>query len=68
MSKPKRLCRICHKRPPTVPDRETMSRPIKRICSECHAARLQEDMKRIAANHWKLSECPSRDLAAEKTT
>lgn len=43
-----RLCIICHKRPPRVPDRSTTSRA-KRVCGECHAARLGGDLRRILA-------------------
>jgi hypothetical protein len=43
----KRLCVVCGKRPPTVPDRERMGRPIKRVCTECHGKRLQADMTAI---------------------
>jgi len=43
----KRVCIVCKQRPPTVPDRNTMGRPINRVCSDCHAARLSGDMARI---------------------
>lgn len=36
-----RKCERCGKRPAAVPDPERMSRPIKRICSECHAGGLR---------------------------
>lgn len=42
-----RLCMLCELRPATVPDREQMGRPIKRVCSECHAARLRGDLHKI---------------------
>ena len=41
------MCEICGQHPATVPDRERMGRPIKRICSPCHSLRLAGDMKRI---------------------
>jgi len=31
-TQPKRLCIVCHKRQPAVPDRNVMGRPIKRVC------------------------------------
>ncbi len=39
----KKLCEVCRVNPATVPDRERMGRPIKRVCSECHADRLRGD-------------------------
>jgi len=45
MSKPKKMCIVCHRRPPTVPDRERLGRPIKRVCSECHGERLRLDLE-----------------------
>jgi hypothetical protein len=46
MSK-KPICRICHLNVATVPDRDIPGRPIKRLCSECHAERLRGDLRRI---------------------
>lgn len=43
----KRLCVVCGRRPAEVPDRERVGRPIKRVCQECHVARLREDLARI---------------------
>lgn len=40
-----RKCIVCHERPPEVPDREQMGRPIKRVCRECHGARLRSDFQ-----------------------
>jgi hypothetical protein len=40
-------CVVCHTRPATLPDRESMGRPIKRVCHECHAQRLIEDLKAV---------------------
>ena len=45
--KPKKLCIVCHERPPTVPDRNSMGKPTKKVCSECHAERLRQDVVRI---------------------
>lgn len=42
-----KLCEICKEKPATLPDRERMGRPIKRICHDCHALRLQGDVKKI---------------------
>lgn len=36
-----RKCERCGKHPAAVPDPERMGRPIKRICSECHAGGLR---------------------------
>lgn len=43
----KRMCNICGENPATVPDRERIGRPIKRVCGECHRKRLREDMEHI---------------------
>ena len=45
-AKQKRLCILCHKYPPAVPDREQMGRQIKRVCLECHRNRLRADSER----------------------
>ena len=45
---PTRLCVVCHKRQPVVPDRERMG-PIKRVCRECHLERLAGDVREIEA-------------------
>ena len=45
-TKPKRMCIVCHKRPPAVPDRNVMGRPIKRVCLECHGEHLRMDLMR----------------------
>ena len=36
-----RKCERCGQRPAAVPDPERMGRPIRRICSECHAGGLR---------------------------
>lgn len=41
-------CIVCRTRPAQVPDRERLGRPIKRVCRECHAARLRGDAKKVA--------------------
>ena len=43
----KKMCELCGDKPATVPDRERMGRPINRVCSSCHALRLEGDLKRI---------------------
>ena len=50
------LCIVCSERPATVPDRETMGRPIKKVCGQCHAARLRGDMHRIMARRKAYQE------------
>ncbi len=40
-------CKICKIRPATVPDRNCVGRPIKRICTDCHAARLRGDLAQV---------------------
>ena len=47
----KKMCEICGKNPAEVPDRERMGRPINRICRECHAKRLREDMGVVVVVH-----------------
>ena len=42
-----KLCIVCRTRKPTLPDRNRMGRPIKRVCSECHRERLRGDLKQI---------------------
>lgn len=42
-----KLCKLCHKYEATVPDRDKPGRPVKAICSRCHADRLLGDLKRI---------------------
>lgn len=46
-----KLCEKCGERPATVPDRNRMGRPINRVCSECHAGFLREDLLRVMAQH-----------------
>lgn len=57
----KRVCIVCWQRPPTVPDREGMGRPIKRVCSECHAARLRGDLAYILECERKKAEMRAQD-------
>ena len=40
-------CELCGVEPAAVPDRNRMGRPIKRICSKCHAARLRGDLRYV---------------------
>jgi hypothetical protein len=49
--KPKRLCKLCRRRPAAVPDRERL-RPFAEVCTECHAERLRGDVKAILP-HWE---------------
>lgn len=48
-----KVCIICHERPPEVPDRAQMGRPIKRVCRQCHAERLRGDVVRVMEDHVK---------------
>lgn len=52
----KKMCEICGENPATVPDRERMGRPINRLCSACHGARLRNDMRYIMECHKKRLE------------
>lgn len=45
-------CIVCHERPAAVPDRNTMSLR-KRVCRECHAARLAGDLRHVLEVHAK---------------
>lgn len=45
-------CIVCHERPAAVPDRNTMSLR-KRVCRECHAARLTGDLRHVLEVHAK---------------
>jgi hypothetical protein len=56
-----KVCVVCRERPPVVPDRDRPGRPIKRVCRECHVARLQQDLKHIL-------KVEQRKLAEEKKT
>ncbi len=48
-----KMCKICRVNPATVPDREQMGRPIKKVCDSCHELRLRGDMERIYELHKK---------------
>lgn len=41
-----KMCKLCGKNPEAVPDRDTPSLA-KRVCSECHANRIRDDMVKI---------------------
>ena len=43
----KMLCIVCHKRVAVVPDRNTTS-VRKKVCRDCHVARLNADLRAIA--------------------
>lgn len=47
------LCIVCHERPACVPDRNAINpgRPVKRVCRECHAKRLMDDLEVILKLH-----------------
>lgn len=47
MADRRRSCEVCGERPAAVPDRNRIGRPIKRICRECHAARLRGDLRKV---------------------
>jgi hypothetical protein len=49
-----KLCEKCGKNPATLPDRNRMGRPIKRICSECHSGLLRGDLERVLNNMKKV--------------
>lgn len=42
------LCIICHTKDATIPDRDSGSSR-KKLCGDCHAERLKEDLRRILA-------------------
>lgn len=43
MTTPK-VCKICRRRKPEIPDRNRPGRPIKRLCRPCHVLRLIADL------------------------
>jgi hypothetical protein len=49
-SKVKR-CIICFERPAEVPNRDSVGRPIKEVCSICHKQRLLKDLQRVVAEY-----------------
>ena len=51
-----KMCELCKTRPATVPDRNCMGRPINRVCSDCHAARLRGDLINVVKSHNKKFE------------
>lgn len=55
-----KLCILCHQRPAVVPDRDQMGRPIKRVCRECHAARLRGDLVEIREVEGKRSQAEGK--------
>lgn len=40
-------CILCKENKATIPDRNRMGRPIARLCTQCHAARLIGDLEYI---------------------
>ena len=55
----RKKCVICGERPATVPDRERMGRPINRLCTDCHGARLIGDLKFLQAAREKKMAAPA---------
>ena len=58
----KKLCIICGVNEVTVPDRnyENIGRMVKKVCGECHGARLRGDMVHIMECHRKRREAADR--------
>lgn len=52
--KPKRKCILYRERDAVLPDRERPGRPVKRVCRECHATRLLDDLHRILYSKAKM--------------
>ena len=50
-----KLCKICHIRPATLPDRDYqgIGRVRKEVCELCHAERLRADLRSILAKKKK---------------
>jgi|AMWB02.1.fsa_nt_gi hypothetical protein len=46
------LCIVCHKKVATIPDRYSGSSR-KKLCPECHAERLKDDLRYIIAVETK---------------
>lgn len=44
---PRRKCIVCRQREAVVPDRNRAPSRILRVCRECHAARLQDDLREV---------------------
>lgn len=65
-TQPKRMCIVCHKRPPAVPDRNVMGRPIKRVCLECHGERLRGDLALGMSRILKEREESNKPMTATK--
>ena len=53
-----RKCEICKENDAAVPDRNRMGKPIKRICRQCHQARLRGDYQIIMEWHRKRNREP----------
>jgi len=58
----KKLCVVCGKNEAMVPDRNRPGRPIKRVCRQCHGARLADDLRRWR-QRWRndLPDSPEND-------
>ena len=51
------ICKLCHERPATVPDRNSGSLKFRReVCTECHAERLRGDLIYIMEVEQKRAE------------
>jgi len=59
-----KMCEVCGTNPATVPDRERMGRPIYRVCSLCHSARLCGDIAYIMEVRKKRRE--ANDMIGRK--
>jgi len=55
------LCILCRVNEATVPDRERMGRPIKRVCRECHTDRLRGDLIAIMNRRKELKTRDSQE-------
>ena len=56
-----RTCDICKENDAAVPDRNRTGKPIKRICRQCHMARLRGDLQAIVRLHRERNRQEPRD-------
>ena len=54
---------VCKENDAAVPDRNRTGKPIKRICRQCHMARLQGDLQAIM--NWRRRRNPEAPRDAE---
>ena len=52
----KKLCKICHKNPAVIPDRNKFPARRNEICIDCHSKRLKEDFLHILDIERKRNE------------